>query len=106
MRNVLVNSLSRNSAQQTEWSLNRRSFQEVQAVLLGLQIDQFASKENHKLPCFVTPYLHKKAVATNAMFLDWNRWGMIYLFPPVNIPMKMLNKLRDFKGRAILVAPL
>ena len=46
-----------------------------QAGLPDLQIEMFVSQENHKLPCFVTPYLHKKAVATDAMSMDWNRWN-------------------------------
>ena len=44
-------------------------------------IDLFASQVKHKLPCYVTLYLHKGSVATDAMSLDWNRWDRVYLFP-------------------------
>ena len=106
VRNVLADSLSRDSAQETEWTLDHKSFLEVQAALPNLQVDLFASHVNHKLQSFVTPYHHKEAVATDAMSLDWNRWDRIYLFPPVNILLKVLDKLRDFRGRAMLIAPL
>ena len=51
IRNVLVEALSRDSPQETEWSLDCRSFLEIQTLLLGLQIDLFASHENHQLRC-------------------------------------------------------
>ena len=105
VRNVLADSLSRDSALETEWSLDWRSFQGVQAALPDLQIDHFASQDNHKLPCFVTPYLHKKAVASDALALDWNRWDKIYVSSS-GYPLKVLDKLRDFKSRGVLVAPL
>ena len=106
VRNVLADSLSRDSVQETEWALDHNSFLEVQAALPDLQLDLFATQVNHKLPSFVTPYFHTGAVATDAMSLDWNRWDRVYLFPPVNMLLKVLDKLRDFRGRAILVAPL
>ena len=78
VRNVLADSLSRDLPQESEWSLDWTSFQEAQTVLPNLQIDLFASQKNHKLPQFVTPYLHQGAVATDAMTLDWNTWQRIY----------------------------
>ena len=41
----------------------------------------------------------------DALSLDWNQWNQIYLFPPFNLLMKVLNKLRSFKGTAALIAP-
>ena len=40
------------------------------------------------------------------MGLDWNQWDRVYLFPPVNLLMKVLHKLRTFKGKVALVAIL
>ena len=43
VRNVLADALSRDSPQETEWTLDLNSFQEVQHLLPGLQVDLFLS---------------------------------------------------------------
>ncbi|MEL7079583.1 MAG: reverse transcriptase domain-containing protein, partial [Cyanobacteria bacterium J06582_2] len=106
VRNVLADALSRASVQQTEWSLDTRSFSTVTTLMPNLQVDLFATRENHKLPAYVSPDLDQGAVGTNAMTLDWNSWSSIYLFPPTKILLSVLEKMRSYKGSAILVAPL
>ena len=47
----------------------------------NMQIDLFATAENHQLPLYVAPNIDQKAVGVDAMSLDWNQWEVIYLFP-------------------------
>ena len=61
---------------------------EPQAPLLW---DSLPSQEDCSLRCHV--------IGLEQMAED-------YLFPPVSMLMKVLDKLRDYMGRAILVAPL
>ena len=105
VRNVTADSLSRSKPLETEWSLDEKSFCFIQSQVPKLQVDLFATSNNNKLPRYVAPNLDPNAVGTDAMSLDWNRWTHIYLFPPVNLLLKVLDKLRSFKGTAALVAP-
>ena len=54
----------------------------------------------------MAPNLDPQAFSSDALSIDWNQWDSLYLFPPINLLMKVLHKLRTFKGRVALVAPL
>ena len=106
VRNVTADALSRVTTIETEWSLDRESFRFIQTLVPDLQVDLFATAGNKKLPLYVAPNVDPQAVGMDAMSLDWNQWNKIYIFPPVNLMMKVLDKLRTFKGTAAIVAPL
>ncbi|XP_068209012.1 uncharacterized protein [Palaemon carinicauda] len=80
---------------------------QINQVMLAIfrLIDLFATSDNKKLPRYMAPYEDPLAEAVDAMSLDWNGWTCIYLFPPTNLPLKVLNKLRSFQGTAALMAP-
>jgi hypothetical protein len=103
--NTGADALSRNSPIQGEWTLDWNSFYLLCKILGVPEVDLFASRENSKLPLFISPYPDQTAVATDALATDWNRWNFIYLFPPVGLLPKVLQKLRLFKGKAAVVAP-
>ena len=105
VRNVLADSLSRNTIQESEWRLSKETFQQVLIACPDLQVDLFATKENHQLDQYVSPFVDPNAVATDALSIDWNIWERIYLFPLMNLISKVLTKLTSFKGVAVLVAP-
>ncbi|XP_066958098.1 uncharacterized protein [Macrobrachium rosenbergii] len=84
-QNVLADSLSRVKAQEGEWELDSGSFSGILQDHPYLQVDLFATRDNHKLPNFVTPYHDLRAVTRDALSLDWNLLGNIYLFPPTAI---------------------
>ena len=104
VRNVTADALSRNTAHETEWSLDLHSFRWIQQQVPGLQVDLFATRSNRKLPLYVSPNLVPLALGVDAMSVDWNQWDTIYLFPPFNLLSKVLDRLRSFQGMA-LVAP-
>ena len=65
---MITDSLSRDSPQETEWSLNKQSFEEVLNFLPNLEVDLFATALNAKLPCYVTPDIDPRAIATDVFF--------------------------------------
>ena len=102
---MIANGLSGVSPQETEWYLDASSFERIQLIVLDLLIYLFAMRLDNKLLLYVAPNIGPKAVEADAMSLDWNRWTSIYLFPPTNLLLKALAKLRSFRGTAALVAP-
>jgi hypothetical protein len=103
--NTGADALSRSSPIQGEWTLDLSSFCLICNELGVPEVDLFASRGNSKVPRFISPYPDPKAIATDAFATDWNRWNFVYLFPPVGLLPKVLQKLRLFKGKAALVAP-
>ena len=104
--NVVADSLSRNTAIESEWELDEASFSFIQKKVPNLQIDLFATEFNRKLLTYIDPTIDPKSAGMDALATDWNQWSTIYLFPPFNLIMRVLAKLRTFKGTAALVAPL
>ena len=102
---MVADGLSRLSPLESEWSLDLTSFQFIRKQVPGLHVDLFATMENHKLPLYIAPNVDPQAVGTDALQLDWNQWMKIEPFPPPNLILKVLNKLRSFRGTAAVVAP-
>jgi ribonuclease HI len=103
--NVVADALSRTSALPTEWELDPLEFQRLTLLLGHPQIDLFASPLNHRVPLYVTPFPHPLALATDAFTVDWTRWQFIYLFPPVNLLLRVTLRLSSFPGRALIITP-
>ena len=99
-QNVLADSLSRGVAVSTEWELNPVDFAWISEAVPGLEIDMMATPFNAKLPLFISPFDHARAVGTDALSVDWNRWRRIYIFPPEALLAKVLLKMESFKGLA------
>ena len=104
--NVVADSLSRDKAIESEWEIDNKTFSLIQKHVPNLQIDLFATEFNRKLQTYIAPTIDPKSAGMDALAMDWNQWSAIYLFPPFNLMMKVLAKLRSFKGTAALVAPL
>ena len=90
---MVADSLSRAVPLESEWVLDRKSFNFIKSKVPGLQVDLFATSQNNQLPLYVSPNIDNRAVAMDVMSIDWNRWERIYLFPPVNLLLKVLHKL-------------
>ena len=105
VRNVVADGLSRDVPLPSEWSLDDLSFQLVCEREFRPEIDLFATRENRKLPRFVSPVPDPLAKGVDAFALQWDRWGSIYLFPPTNLLLRVLVHLQQFRGRAILITP-
>ena len=105
--NVLADQGSRDHPIETEWSLDSTTFSWICQLLPSPpQVDMFATRDNSQLPVFVSPCPDGEAAAIDALSTDWNRWGVIYLFPPWNIIPEVIHCLDNYQGVGILIAPL
>ena len=68
-------------------------------------IDLFATRLNNRLPLFVSPIPDSKALAIDAMSMNWD--GIhAYAFPPFHIIPAILTKIRMHRCKIVLIAPL
>ena len=68
-------------------------------------IDLFASSDNHQLPQYVSYLPDPKAVAVNAFSLSWTKL-FPFIFCPLSIINRVLQKLEQDQAEAVIVAPL
>ena len=67
-------------------------------------VDLFATQFSHKLPLYVSPVQENKALAIDALSMDWNLLHA-YAFPPLNLIPAVLEKIRRHQCRIVLIAP-
>ena len=103
--NVLADALSRpHQLPHSEWSLNMTVFQSLRR-LWPVQIDLFATSENHRCSIYFSPFRDPMSAGTDEFLQSWD--GLqAYAFPPVAIIPRVLAKLRASTGTELtLVAP-
>ena len=103
--NVLADALSRpHQLPHSEWSLNMTVFQSLRR-LWPVQIDLFATLENHRCSIYFSPFRDPMLAGTDAFLQSWN--GLqAYAFPPVAIIPRVLAKFRASTGTELtVVAP-
>ena len=103
--NVLADQASRQGPIATEWSLDETTFQWICSLSSPFQVDLFATRENHRLPWYVSPCPDPGAVEVNALSVPWSLWTSIYLFPPFPLMPQVSSLLLRYQGRGVLVAP-
>ena len=105
--NLVADQLSRSQQTlYTEWSLNPKIFRWLSQIDFQPQIDLFATRFNHKLPQYVSPVPDPKALAVDALEMNWS--GLhLYSFPPTALCPLVVKKLINSQScRMLLVAPL
>ena len=105
VQNVVADALSRTNPIATEWELDQKSFSWMTQQWGVPQVDLFATRANRKVPAFISPVPDHLAVGLDAFTVDWNRWDIIYLFPPTAMLLKVLPLLESFRGTALIVTP-
>ena len=95
---------SREFNTRTEWMLRKEVFHDIIRHFYVPEIDLFASRLNHQLPLFVSRQPDLGATAVDAFQLDWSQWTS-FIHPPVVLLPGILQKVRDDKATALLVAP-
>lgn len=102
--NVRADSLSRSSPTPTEWRLHPNVCLELFTLWGHPLIDLFATRWNHQLPTFVSPFPDNRALTIDALSISWK--GMYaYLFPPTALLPRILSKIREEDGRFLVIAP-
>ena len=80
--NILADRLSRlDKPIKTEWALDQTVANSVFQMLNFPNVDLFATRFNHRLPLYVSPVQDYKALAIDALSMDWNHLHA-YAFPP------------------------
>jgi hypothetical protein len=104
-KNDFVNALSRMKVT-GDYGLKQEIFdQGVRTLEVTPTVDLFAHNRNNKLPKFVAMEgpLAQGASAVDAFTQNWNE-GLPYVFPPVQLLLRVLVKVRNENVRAVLVA--
>ena len=104
--NTLADRQSRLGPVGAEWSLDSETFLWLSRLAGPFQVDLFATRDNARLPSFVSPFPDPLALGVDAFSLPWDDWESIYLFPPVKALHRVVPLLSRFQGRGVLVAPL
>ena len=103
--NVIADGLSRQRPLHTEWALNPAVFQSILGRFPQMSVDLFATRYNHKLPLFVSPFPDSLALAIDGLAFNWlNR--DLYAFPPTSLIPLILIKMEQTPCFLTLIAPL
>ena len=102
---ILADCLSRlDKPIKTEWALDQTVANSVFQMLNFPNVDLFATRFNHRLPLYVSPVQDYKALAIDALSMDWNHLHA-YAFPPFILIPAVLEKIRQHQCRIVLIAP-
>ena len=89
---------------QDKWALDQTVANSVFQMLNFPNVDLFATRFNHRLPLYVSPVQDYKALAIDALSMDWNHLHA-YAFPPFILIPAVLEKIRQHQCRIVLIAP-
>ena len=108
-RNVEADALSRrDTTHASEWSLSQKEFNKI-VTWSGLQppwMDLMATHANRQTESFISPYPHPDAAGVDALSLNWNFPGTLWIYPPTGIIPKVIEKIRQTQNvTLIIIAP-
>ena len=102
--NLKADFLSRHKMTVWEICLDQRIFtQIISHYKVTPTLDAFATRENAKLERYMSWHNDPLAVGRDALMHPWDE--MTYLFPPLPLIPKVVNKVREERIMAILVVP-
>ena len=103
--NILADRLSRlDKPIKREWALDQTVANSIFQMLNFPNVDLFATRFNHKLPLYVSPVQDNKALAIDALSMDWNHLHA-HTFPPFILIPAVLEKIPQHQCRIVLIAP-
>ena len=103
--NVEADRLSRIESIDTEWSISQPLFDRLCSAFGSPSVDLFASRINHKLPCYVSWRPDPSADATDAFMFSWGSlFG--YAFPPFSLLGRVIQKIFSDEATILLIMPL
>ncbi|XP_062386517.1 uncharacterized protein LOC134075064 [Sardina pilchardus] len=96
--------LSRGGPLVREWRLHPKVVSQIWDRFGRADVDLFASKENTHCPLFFSMRDSSAPLGVDALAHSWPT-GLLYAFPPVELIMPTLERVRQDKLSLILVAP-
>lgn len=103
--NVEADTASRFLQIDTEWSINKLSFNQIVKSFGSPTIDLFASRINKKCIKYVSWLRDPDAFAVDAFTLFWGNF-YFYAFPPFSIILRTVQKIINDKAEGIMVVPV
>lgn len=103
--NVTADALSRDRPAPTEWRLSPKAFQMLNMRYGPLEVDLMATPLNRLTEVFISPYYHPEATSVDFFMTDLNHWRKIYIFPPVRMISRVLQRLLEYSCHGIIIAP-
>ena len=102
--NEVADAASRCFNNNLEWTLHPEIFKQVIKRFYRPSVDLFASRTSHLLPQYVSRHPDPEVIATDAFLSDWSKWR-IWIYPPVILLPKILNKINADRATALILAP-
>ena len=103
--NILADIASRKFEDAAEWMLCPNTFSNLVDVYGLPEIDMFASRLNHQLPCYASWHPDPESTYIDAMRVNWKNI-YLYAFPPFSMIWPLLSKIRRERvKRALVVVP-
>ena len=103
--NLIADNKSRVFNVDTEWKLNPEVFSIVRSHFdEPINIDLFASYENHQLKPFVAWNSDPEAFHIDAFTLNWSKLDF-WAFPPFSLLPRVLQKISQEKATGVVVLP-
>ena len=88
----------------TEWTLKKSVVQTIFQMWEIPHVDLFATRLNHQIQTFVSPFPDELALTVDALSISWK--GVIgYAYPPIVLIPKVLQKIQEGGCKIILIAP-
>ncbi|XP_011164155.3 uncharacterized protein LOC105198980 [Solenopsis invicta] len=103
-QNFEAHAESRIVSEETEWSLGKQYFDEIEAALGPFDIDLFASSINNKCRDFISWHPDPLAQAVDAFSMSWNQL-YFYAFPPFILTLKTVRKIITDRAEGVVVVP-
>lgn len=102
--NVEADALSRLKNQNGEWELASFAYNKIIRALDKPEIDLFATYQNKKCDRFVSWFPEPNAEKIDAFTFSWADLNF-YAFPPFNLILKALVKIKKDKASGIMMVP-
>ncbi len=103
--NIEADFESRKCRRNTEWSLDKKLFQQACKKLEFIpNIDLFASRINYQVKPFISYHPDPEALAVNAFHISWRDYKF-YAFPPFSIISQVLQKIQREKSEGLVLIP-
>jgi len=102
--NCVADAESRILVRETEWSLNECAFKEIVKRFGSPIVDLFASMQNSKCKKYVSWHPDPYAWKIDAFTVCWRNL-FFYAFPPFNMILRVLRKIKKDESVGIVVVP-
>jgi len=103
--NALADGLSRkHQLLPSEWTLHQEVANQIFLTFGYPLVDLFATRDNHRLPLYVSPVYEPAAWAVDALSFGWDQLDAYAYPPPILIP-QILGKISVSSCQILLIAP-